>query len=84
MDDLLCKCTQQRGLERFATSNKFDLNGGRYTSFQVFKCLSCNKATFFPTENGELALKEGTERCLRELKECIEMNAYKESSYIGV
>ena len=46
---------------------KVGLNGGRHTSFVVFKC-TCGNKIVFPEDNFDLAVLEGTESTLKLIK----------------
>jgi len=51
------------------TLSHVPLRGGNHTSFNVIRCEYCPKMRGFPSENLELALREGTEETVSALKE---------------
>jgi len=70
----LCKC---EGSHRFREIGSWDgcpLEGGSHTAFIVCRCWDCGGISFFPRENGDLALSKGNPAVKAKLNEIITGN----------
>lgn len=65
----LCDCTGDILIENMKQCEYFPLISGHHTSFMIGTCESCHGFSAFPSDNLQLALKEGTEDSINILKE---------------
>jgi hypothetical protein len=56
-----CTCKYPKEVEVLHEIKTYTLEGGTHTSFMIFECQLCHEPVFFPHENFEIAIEQGTE-----------------------
>jgi len=70
-----CQCkSKSREVKQIGSWDHCPLEGNGHTSFVVFRCSNCGGVDGFPSENLDIALREGTLETKKKLDEIINSN----------
>lgn len=78
----LCECEGSHRVNQVGSWDGCPLEGFGHTSFSVNECLDCGGISFFPPENGKIALEKGTPETKQKLAEIIAQSEMKTDNLI--